>query len=83
VRLPIPKAVEHLIPPSLVTSAPGSGLPRSSGDDRKYLTFGGNTLTRALEFCLRFCVMGYLFDHNGQVRKEVVRDRASKEHVRQ
>lgn len=30
------------------------------------------TLTQALEWNLRFCLLGYLFDHDGRVRKPFV-----------
>lgn len=32
----------------------------------------GRTLTRALEWNLRFCLLGFLFDHEGRVRKAFV-----------
>jgi autophagy-related protein 9 len=35
----------------------------------------GRTLTRALEWNLRFCLMEYLFDPNGKVRKVFLKSR--------
>ncbi|KAG8876541.1 autophagy protein atg9 [Tulasnella sp. 331] len=35
----------------------------------------GNTLTRALEWNLRYCLLGHLFDHNGRVRKAFLKDK--------
>ncbi|KZS88344.1 APG9-domain-containing protein [Sistotremastrum niveocremeum HHB9708] len=35
----------------------------------------GQTLTRALEWNLRFCVMGYLFDDGGRVRKMFLKEK--------
>jgi autophagy-related protein 9 len=32
----------------------------------------GRTLTKALEWNLRFCLLGFLFDHDGRVRKPFV-----------
>nr|XP_019045197.1 autophagy-like protein 9 [Kwoniella bestiolae CBS 10118]OCF24127.1 autophagy-like protein 9 [Kwoniella bestiolae CBS 10118] len=49
--------------------------------DRKFISFGANTLTKALEWNLRFCLMGYLFDTRGQVKKEFVRERRRKDLV--
>lgn len=45
------------------------------------MSFGGNTLTKALEWNLRFCLLGFLFDERGQVRKEFVRERRRKDLV--
>nr|XP_018261956.1 autophagy-like protein 9 [Kwoniella dejecticola CBS 10117]OBR84114.1 autophagy-like protein 9 [Kwoniella dejecticola CBS 10117] len=52
-------------------------LPRT----RQFISFGANTLTKALEWNLRFCLMGYLFDARGQVKKEFVRERRRKDLV--
>ncbi|KAG8994151.1 autophagy protein atg9 [Tulasnella sp. JGI-2019a] len=35
----------------------------------------GNTLTRALEWNLRYCLLGHLFDYNGRVRKAFLKDK--------
>ena len=35
----------------------------------------GQVLTRALEWNLRFCLMGYLFDHGGRVRQMFLREK--------
>lgn len=39
----------------------------------KYIN-GGNTLTRALEWNLRYCLLGHLFDARGRVRKSFTRE---------
>ncbi|KAG8893111.1 autophagy protein atg9, partial [Tulasnella sp. 417] len=36
---------------------------------------GGNTLTRALEWNLRYCLMGHLFDRSGRVRKSLLKEK--------
>ncbi|WVR06657.1 hypothetical protein IAU60_003689 [Kwoniella sp. DSM 27419] len=80
VRLPVPHVLDHHIPTNLL--APGSQtiLPSHAGfAPRKYISFGANTLTRALEWNLRFCLMAYLFDPRGQVRKEFIRERRRKD----
>ena len=38
----------------------------------------GNTLTRALEWNLRFCLMEYLFDTSGRVRKVFLKEKNRK-----
>ncbi|KAG8899850.1 autophagy protein atg9 [Tulasnella sp. 403] len=40
----------------------------------KYIT-PSNTLTRALEWNLRYCVLGHLFDRNGRVRKSFLKEK--------
>ena len=52
-------------------NAPGADL----GDRRVFVSFGRNTLTKALEWNLRFCLLGYLFDQRGVVRREFVVER--------
>ncbi|WWC71134.1 uncharacterized protein I206_105087 [Kwoniella pini CBS 10737] len=81
VRLPVPRSLDHLVPTSLL--APGSSsLPSNTSHyDRKFISFGANTLTKALEWNLRFCLMEYLFDARGQVKKEFVRERRRKDLV--
>lgn len=54
---------------------------QNSADQPKYFSFGANTLTKALEWNLRYCLMGYLFDRRGQVRKEFVKERRRKDLV--
>ncbi|KAJ9113885.1 hypothetical protein QFC19_000079 [Naganishia cerealis] len=67
VRLPLPTALKRYIPQNMVTSgADGESL---------YLTFGANSLTKALEWNLRYCLLGFIFDERGRVRKEFVKDR--------
>ena len=71
-----------LVPASLLASPAGAALPTTASEhERRYISFGANTLTKALEWNLRFCLMGYLFDQRGQVRKEFVRERRRKDLV--
>ncbi|KAK8858925.1 hypothetical protein IAR55_003156 [Kwoniella newhampshirensis] len=82
VRLPVPRSLNHLVPSTLLAPSTHAALPsHSRADERKYISFGANTLTKALEWNLRFCLMGYLFDRRGQVRKEFVRERRRKDLV--
>ncbi|WVQ65483.1 uncharacterized protein L199_003659 [Kwoniella botswanensis] len=81
VRLPIPHSLDHLVPPSLLAPTTGSLPSHTSQQDRKFISFGANTLTKALEWNLRFCLMVYLFDTRGQVKKEFVRERRRKDLV--
>ncbi|WVF69103.1 hypothetical protein IAT40_003877 [Kwoniella sp. CBS 6097] len=82
VRLPVPRPIEHLVPVTMVAPPTHGSLPSHTGTrERKYISFGANTLTKALEWNLRFCLMGYLFDPRGQVRKEFVRERRRKDLV--
>lgn len=82
-RLPIPKRLVHLLPPSLITRQ--SELPRQAGDEKErfYLTFGGNVLTRALEQNLRFVLVSFFFDAHGRVKPEMVQGRGRKDLVGQ
>jgi autophagy-related protein 9 len=86
VRIPLSPSVITMIPPSLVTPPNASTLPSGANPDpnmteTRFLSFGANTLTKALEWNLRFCLMGFLFDERGQVRKEFVRERKRKDLV--
>lgn len=83
VRLPIPHRLEALVPPAFIAPPVQSGLPSTNTDSgqRKFLTFGENGLTKALEWNLRFCLMGYLFDRRGQVRREFVKEKGRKDLV--
>jgi hypothetical protein len=54
--------------------APSTDLP-TNVQERKYVTLGGDTLTKSLEWTLRYCLMAYLFDRSGQVRKEFVKEK--------
>ena len=82
VRFPIPHSVVHLVPTRLLAPLSGTALPsHAQFAERRYISFGKNTLTKALEWNLRFCLMGYLFDKRGQVRKEFVRERRRKDLV--
>ena len=38
----------------------------------------GKTLTRALEWNLRYCLLGYLFDESGKVKKVFTREKNRK-----
>ncbi|KAJ9101819.1 autophagy protein atg9 [Naganishia friedmannii] len=67
VRLPLPLALKRYIPQKLVTCGPDG--------ESIYLTFGANSLTKALEWNLRYCLLGFIFDERGRVRKEFVKDR--------
>jgi autophagy-related protein 9 len=80
VRIPIPTSLQTYMPPSLMKEQV-DGLPSSTADSRKFITFGANGLTKALEWNLRFCLMGFLFDRRGQVKREFVRDKGRKDLV--
>ncbi|KAL4244893.1 Autophagy-related protein 9 [Abortiporus biennis] len=64
-RVPLPRLLKNI----LSTTGLGSG----SGDEGK-----GRTLTRALEWNLRFCLMEYLFDPSGRVRKVFLKSKNRK-----
>ena len=82
VRLPVPHSMVHLVPANLLAPPSFGTLPTNdAGEERRFISFGKNTLTKALEWNLRFCLMGYLFDRRGQVRKEFVRERGRKDLV--
>ncbi|WRT66735.1 uncharacterized protein IL334_003698 [Kwoniella shivajii] len=81
VRLPVPHAAEQLLPAHLLAPIQGSLPSHTSQQERQFISFGANTLTKALEWNLRFCLMGYLFDTRGQVKKEFVRERRRKDLV--
>ena len=82
VRLPVPPTLIHLVPTRLLAPSTSPALPsHGQQSEKRYISFGKNTLTKALEWNLRFCLMGYLFDHRGQVRKEFVRERRRKDLV--
>jgi hypothetical protein len=74
-RFPLPHSIAPHIPTRFI--APSTELPTSNsrGEERKYLTLGGDTLTKSLEWNLRYCLMAYLFDRSGQVRKEFVKEK--------
>ena len=82
-RLPVPHQYVHLVPASLLAAPAGTALPSIHADrpQRRYISFGANTLTKALEWNLRFCLLGYLFDSQGQVRREFVREKRRKDLV--
>ena len=67
VRIPLPKRAAGLLP--------GRFVRYESDEERFYLCFGRNALTRALEWNLRFCLLGYFFDERKHVRKEFIRGR--------
>jgi hypothetical protein len=71
-RFPLPHSIAPHIPTRFI--APSSDLP-TNVQERQYLTLGGDTLTKSLEWNLRYCLMAYLFDRSGQVRKEFVKEK--------
>lgn len=82
VRIPVPHVLTAFIPSSILISSADAPLPSlQSEPERKFLSFGANHLTKALEWNLRFCLLGYLFDRRGQVRKEFVREKRRKDLV--
>lgn len=82
VRIPIPQSLESVVPSNLL-APPSPSIPTAHGeaDERRFLSFGANTLTKALEWNLRYCLMGYLFDYRGQVKKDFISQRRRKELV--
>jgi len=80
-RLPVPSSLSPYIPTRYLAPPHTDSLPTSNSEGRKYISFGANTLTKALEWNLRYCLMGYLFDRRGQVRKEFVKERRRKDLV--
>lgn len=44
----------------------------------QYLPTNKNTLTRALEWNLRYCLLGHLFDRSGRVRKSFVKGKQTR-----
>jgi autophagy-related protein 9 len=86
VRLPLSPAIIPFIPSSLLspittTNLPSGSEPNPAKAEKRFLSFGANTLTKALEWNLRFCLMGFLFDGRGQVRREFVKERKRKDLV--
>jgi autophagy-related protein 9 len=73
VRIPLPRQAAGLLPGSLIR--------HESEEDRFYLCFGRNSLTQSLEWNLRFCLLGFMFDERRHVRKEFVRGRNRDEAV--
>lgn len=67
VRLPCPSALQRYLPQKMITF--------DEVTETRYLTFGENNLTKALEWNLRYCLLGFLFDERGRVRKEFIKDR--------
>ncbi|RXK40333.1 hypothetical protein M231_02447 [Tremella mesenterica] len=82
-RLPLPHILIPLIPEHLIAPPYPSLPPVAQGreTERRFLSFGKNVLTNALEWNLRYCLLGYLFDRRGQVRKEFVREKRRKDLV--
>ncbi|EIW67742.1 hypothetical protein TREMEDRAFT_45223 [Tremella mesenterica DSM 1558] len=82
-RLPLPHILVPLIPEHLIAPPYPSLPPVAQGreTERRFLSFGKNVLTNALEWNLRYCLLGYLFDRRGQVRKEFVREKRRKDLV--
>ncbi|KIR54433.1 autophagy-like protein 9 [Cryptococcus gattii Ru294] len=82
VRIPVPHIFTAFIPSSMLILSADPPLPSlQSEPERKFLSFGANHLTKALEWNLRFCLLGYLFDRRGQVRKEFVKEKRRKDLV--
>ncbi|WVO15865.1 hypothetical protein L204_103527 [Cryptococcus depauperatus] len=82
VRIPLFHALDNMFPSTLIITSAEPSLPYNQAiAERKYLSFGANHLTKALEWNLRFCLLEYLFDQRGQVRKEFVRERRRKDLV--
>lgn len=82
VRLPVPHFLVPYVPVRYLAPPSSGALPSNEvSQERRFVSFGKNTLTKALEWNLRFCLMGYLFDRRGQVRKEFVRERGRKDLV--
>ncbi len=75
VRIPLPHALDSVFPQRFLAS------DVKGRSNRQYLTFGANTLTKALEWNLRYCLLEFLFDRRGLVRKEFVRERKRKDLV--
>jgi hypothetical protein len=67
VRLPCPPALQRYVPQKMITF--------DEVTETAYLTFGENNLTKALEWNLRYCLLGFLFDERGRVRKAFVKER--------
>ncbi|PVF99063.1 APG9-domain-containing protein [Serendipita vermifera] len=67
-QLPVPTAVEKALTIIGVYSAEDSEASRRR--------WGGDTLTRALEWNLRFCLMDYLFDRSGKVKDVFLKERS-------
>ncbi|KAL1408059.1 autophagy protein atg9 [Vanrija albida] len=83
-RLPLPNAIVDWIPPSFVIGPAYSGIPMTtSGEGPRFFTFGGSSLTKALEWNLRYCLMGFLFDTAGHVKADVVRGKDKKQLIQQ
>lgn len=66
VRVPLPGPLVKLVPHRRVSIDPHG---------RPFIVLGQQGLTKALEWNLRYCLMGHLFDHRGRVRKDFVRGR--------
>ena len=73
VRVPIPSSLQPYIPSSVLLSIERTLPTAEASSSPRYLTLGTNTLTKALEWNLRFCLMGYLFNRRGEVSREFVR----------
>jgi autophagy-related protein 9 len=81
-RFPLPPFLAPHLPTRFLAPPQTDTLPHSTiSDEIKYFSFGANTLTKALEWNLRYCLMGYLFDRRGQVRKEFVKEKRRKDLV--
>jgi len=66
-RLPLPTPVQKVLTLTGLYQEPSNGQ-----EDMKW----GTTLTRALEWNLRFCLMDYLFDRSGRVKDVFLKERS-------
>ncbi|CAG8711261.1 10123_t:CDS:2, partial [Acaulospora colombiana] len=67
-QLPVPAVVEKAL--TIV------GFCSADDADAGRRRWGGDTLTRALEWNLRFCLMDYLFDRSGKVKDVFLKERS-------
>jgi autophagy-related protein 9 len=67
-QLPVPAVVERTL--TIV------GVYSLDDADAGRRRWGGDTLTRALEWNLRFCLMDYLFDRSGKVKDVFLKERS-------
>lgn len=64
-RLPLPFIIQRTLAMT--------GIYQQGNEDSRT---GGTTLTRALEWNLRFCLMDYLFDSSGRVKDVFLKERS-------
>jgi autophagy-related protein 9 len=66
-RLPLPTPAQKVLTLTGLYQEPANGQ-----EDMKW----GTTLTRALEWNLRFCLMDYLFDRSGRVKDVFLKEKS-------